>query len=118
MPAWYPYGFISQPCAFTPSGAVRLSFRLFQPVSGFPVIELGVAEGRPRTLVDEEDSDIPPLTYHEIGSGQWHEADGIRALFKALEELRNQINPIRVLHEAVSLAFGVKDPRLHTRRER
>ena len=37
-------------------------------------------------------------------SGDWNEANRIRALFKPLEDLRNAINPIRVLHEAVRLA--------------
>jgi dihydrodipicolinate synthase/N-acetylneuraminate lyase len=39
---------------------------------------------------------------------RWDEADRIRAIFKPLEDLRNAINPIRVLHEAVRLA-GVAD---------
>jgi len=34
----------------------------------------------------------------------WTEADRIRLLFKPLEDLRNAINPIRVLHEAVDAA--------------
>ena len=34
----------------------------------------------------------------------WHEAERIREIFKPLEDLRNAINPIRVLHEAVRLA--------------
>ena len=34
----------------------------------------------------------------------WTEADRIRLLFKPLEDLRNGINPIRVLHEAVDAA--------------
>ncbi len=33
--------------------------------------------------------------------GDWAEADRIRLLFKPLEDLRNAIHPIRVLHEAV-----------------
>jgi dihydrodipicolinate synthase/N-acetylneuraminate lyase len=37
-------------------------------------------------------------------SGNWAEAERIRAIFKPLEDLRNAINPIRVLHEAVRLA--------------
>jgi dihydrodipicolinate synthase/N-acetylneuraminate lyase len=36
------------------------------------------------------------------------EADRIRKIFKPLEDLRNAINPIRVLHEAVRLA-GIAD---------
>jgi dihydrodipicolinate synthase/N-acetylneuraminate lyase len=34
----------------------------------------------------------------------WEAAEGIRATFRPLEDLRNAINPIRVLHEAVRLA--------------
>jgi dihydrodipicolinate synthase/N-acetylneuraminate lyase len=34
----------------------------------------------------------------------WKAADQIRRIFKPLEDLRNAINPIRVLHEAVRLA--------------
>ncbi|HSU69016.1 MAG TPA: dihydrodipicolinate synthase family protein [Tepidisphaeraceae bacterium] len=34
----------------------------------------------------------------------WSEAERIREIFRPLEDLRNEINPIRVLHEAVSLA--------------
>lgn len=41
-------------------------------------------------------------------SGDWAEADRIRGLFKPLEDQRNAINPVRVLHEAVRLA-GVAD---------
>ena len=37
-------------------------------------------------------------------AGDWAEAERIRAVFKPLEERRNEINPIRVLHEAVRLA--------------
>jgi dihydrodipicolinate synthase/N-acetylneuraminate lyase len=40
--------------------------------------------------------------------GDWAEAERIRAIFKPLEDLRNAINPIRVLHEAVRLA-GIAD---------
>ena len=36
--------------------------------------------------------------------GNWNEAERIRGIFKPLEDLRNLINPIRVLHEAVRLA--------------
>jgi dihydrodipicolinate synthase/N-acetylneuraminate lyase len=38
----------------------------------------------------------------------WAEAERLRALFVGLEDLRNAISPIRVLHEAVSLS-GVAD---------
>jgi dihydrodipicolinate synthase/N-acetylneuraminate lyase len=41
-------------------------------------------------------------------AGNWAEAERIRAIFKPLEDLRNAINPIRVLHEAVRLA-GIAD---------
>ena len=34
----------------------------------------------------------------------WGEAERIRGIFRPLEDLRNAINPIRVLHEAVRLA--------------
>ena len=37
-------------------------------------------------------------------AGRSDEAEHIRAIFKPLEDLRNAINPIRVLHEAVRLA--------------
>jgi dihydrodipicolinate synthase/N-acetylneuraminate lyase len=39
-----------------------------------------------------------------IRRDDWQAADRIRAIFKPLEDLRNAINPIRVLHEAVRLA--------------
>ena len=39
-----------------------------------------------------------------IRQKQWNSAERIRAIFKPLEDLRNAINPIRVLHEAVRLA--------------
>jgi len=35
---------------------------------------------------------------------EWPKAEQIRATFKPLEDLRNELNPIRVLHEAVRLA--------------
>jgi dihydrodipicolinate synthase/N-acetylneuraminate lyase len=41
-------------------------------------------------------------------AGNWAEAERIRGLFKPLEDLRNAINPVRVLHEAVRLA-GLAD---------
>jgi len=37
-------------------------------------------------------------------AGNWAEAERIREIFKLLEDLRNAIHPIRVLHEAVRLA--------------
>jgi dihydrodipicolinate synthase/N-acetylneuraminate lyase len=39
---------------------------------------------------------------------EWESAERIRSIFKPLEDLRNAINPIRVLHEAVRLA-GIAD---------
>ena len=39
---------------------------------------------------------------------EWESAERIRSIFKPLEDLRNAINPIRVLHEAVRLA-GLAD---------
>ena len=41
-------------------------------------------------------------------AGDWERAEQIRQTFKPLEDLRNEINPIRVLHEAVGLA-GIAD---------
>jgi dihydrodipicolinate synthase/N-acetylneuraminate lyase len=38
----------------------------------------------------------------------WARAEEIRAIFRPLEDIRNAINPIRVLHEAVRLA-GIAD---------
>ncbi|MGE3310684.1 MAG: dihydrodipicolinate synthase family protein [Limisphaerales bacterium] len=39
-----------------------------------------------------------------MGRADWEEAERIRALFSPLEDLRNAIHPIRVLHEAVDAA--------------
>ena len=39
-----------------------------------------------------------------IVTGHWEKAETIRRTFRPLEDLRNAINPIRVLHEAVRLA--------------
>lgn len=39
-----------------------------------------------------------------IRAKQWAEAERIRRVFEPLEDLRNAINPIRVLHEAVAAA--------------
>ncbi|MCX8238787.1 MAG: dihydrodipicolinate synthase family protein [Akkermansiaceae bacterium] len=39
-----------------------------------------------------------------INEGHLHLAENIRSLFQPLEDLRNEINPIRVLHQAVSLS--------------
>src|SRR5687768_10903613 len=43
-----------------------------------------------------------------VRAGDWQEAERIRRIFRPLEDLRNAINPIRVLHEAVRLA-GIAD---------
>jgi dihydrodipicolinate synthase/N-acetylneuraminate lyase len=39
-----------------------------------------------------------------IRGKQWQEAERMRRVFEPLEDLRNAINPIRVLHEAVAAA--------------
>lgn len=41
---------------------------------------------------------------HAIHGKRFEEAEAIRRFFMPLEDLRNEINPIRVLHEAVGLA--------------
>jgi dihydrodipicolinate synthase/N-acetylneuraminate lyase len=43
-----------------------------------------------------------------IRANNWERAEQIRATFKPLEDIRNAVNPIRVLHEAVRLA-GIAD---------
>ncbi len=43
-----------------------------------------------------------------IKAGDWMKAESIRKTFEPLENLRNSINPIRVLHSAVRLA-GIAD---------
>jgi dihydrodipicolinate synthase/N-acetylneuraminate lyase len=48
------------------------------------------------------------LMLKAIRAGDWQEAERIRRVFRPLEDLRNAINPIRVLHEAVRLA-GIAD---------
>ncbi|MEZ4701904.1 MAG: dihydrodipicolinate synthase family protein [Rhodothermales bacterium] len=45
---------------------------------------------------------------HALKAGDYGRAEAIRRVFEPLETLRNEINPIRVLHEAVRLA-GVAD---------
>ena len=53
----------------------------------------------------------PALSQRMLGAmraGDWAEAERIRGYFKPLEDLRNGINPVRVLHEAVRLA-GLAD---------
>ena len=53
----------------------------------------------------------PKLSYRMLAAirkKDWAEAEAIRQIFRPLEDLRNAINPIRVLHEAVRLA-GIAD---------
>lgn len=52
--------------------------------------------------------DLSQQMLQAVNAGDLDLAEKIRALFKPLEDLRNEINPIRVLHEAVSLA-GLAD---------
>jgi dihydrodipicolinate synthase/N-acetylneuraminate lyase len=40
--------------------------------------------------------------------GDWQEAERLRVIFEPLEDLRNAISPICVLHEAVAAA-GITD---------
>lgn len=48
--------------------------------------------------------DLSQKMMQAINSGDLETAEMIRGIFRPLEDLRNEINPIRVLHEAVSLA--------------
>jgi dihydrodipicolinate synthase/N-acetylneuraminate lyase len=41
-------------------------------------------------------------------AGNWDEAERIRKVFEPLEDLRNEINPVRILHGAVTLC-GIAD---------
>ncbi|MBL9215186.1 MAG: dihydrodipicolinate synthase family protein [Opitutaceae bacterium] len=41
---------------------------------------------------------------HLLQQGAWEEAERVRAAYLPLEDLRDALNPIRVLHEAVALA--------------
>ena len=45
--------------------------------------------------------DLSTRMLHAIQAGDWTEAESIRKSFEPLEDLRNAISPIRVLHEAV-----------------
>jgi dihydrodipicolinate synthase/N-acetylneuraminate lyase len=45
---------------------------------------------------------------HAIKASNWERAEQIRNIFQPLEDLRNSIHPIRVLHAAVRLA-GIAD---------
>lgn len=47
---------------------------------------------------------LSALMLSAIRAKDWNRAEQIRRIFRPLEDLRNQINPIRVLHEAVRLA--------------
>jgi len=55
---------------------------------------------------------VAPRISHDMlksmRSGDWTAAEKLRATCKPLEDLRNAINPVRVLHEAVRLA-GIAD---------
>lgn len=48
--------------------------------------------------------DLSTELLKSIRSGQWDKAEQIRHLFEPLEDQRNQVSPIRVLHEAVRLS--------------
>ena len=48
--------------------------------------------------------DLSQKMLQGLNSGDLETAETIRCIFRPLEDLRNEINPIRVLHEAVSLA--------------
>ncbi len=48
--------------------------------------------------------DLSQLMLGAINNGNLDLAETIRSIFQALEDLRNEINPIRVLHGAVALA--------------
>jgi 4-hydroxy-tetrahydrodipicolinate synthase len=48
------------------------------------------------------------LMLEAMRAGNYAEAERIRKIYMPLEDLRNAINPIRVLHEAVRLA-GIAD---------
>jgi dihydrodipicolinate synthase/N-acetylneuraminate lyase len=47
-------------------------------------------------------------TLRSIQKGEYDRAEALRKIFEPLEDLRNGVNPIRVLHEAVRLA-GIAD---------
>ena len=48
--------------------------------------------------------DLSQRMLEAIVAGDYETAETLRAGFEPLEDLRNRINPVRVLHEAVSLA--------------
>jgi dihydrodipicolinate synthase/N-acetylneuraminate lyase len=47
---------------------------------------------------------LSAATLKAVRAENFTEAERLRAIFKPLEDLRNAINPIRVLHEAIRLA--------------
>jgi len=48
--------------------------------------------------------DLSTLMLKAIQAGDWHRAEAIRQIFESLEDQRNSISPIRVLHEAVRIS--------------
>jgi dihydrodipicolinate synthase/N-acetylneuraminate lyase len=48
--------------------------------------------------------DLSQAMLRAVNAGDLESAETIRVRFKPLEDLRNEINPIRVLHQAVALA--------------
>ncbi len=48
--------------------------------------------------------DLSSSMLHAIQAGDWKKAEAIRAIFEPLENQRNDISPIRVLHEAVRVS--------------
>lgn len=52
--------------------------------------------------------DLSQRMLEAIVAGDYDTAETLRAAFRPLEDLRNEINPVRVLHDAVSLA-GIAD---------
>jgi dihydrodipicolinate synthase/N-acetylneuraminate lyase len=51
---------------------------------------------------------LSAATLAAIRAGNWSKAERLRTIFKPLEDLRNAINPIRVLHESLRLS-GIAD---------
>ena len=56
--------------------------------------------------------DLSQSMLEALNTGDVQHAESIRTLFEPLEDLRNAINPVRVLHEAVALA-GIADTGPH-----
>lgn len=48
--------------------------------------------------------DLSTMMLKAIQAGDWHRAEAIRQIFESLEDQRNSISPIRVLHEAVRIS--------------